>query len=89
MKLPSGVLTITETIGCSMYFDSSPAMYSWSWVAVLPTAGMSCTSGIVRRPSGRTRTLSALSSGLRQTWMVISSSGPMVYSSDGAIGFSL
>ena len=52
----------------------------WSVRAVLPAAGMSVINGVVMRPSGRTCTF-APSSGLRQTKMVIWSSGPMIYSS--------
>ena len=51
-------------------------------VGVLPIATTSSTSGIERRPSGRTGTVT-VSSGLRQTKMFRLSPGPIRYSADG------
>jgi hypothetical protein len=82
LKVPANWLTITGHQRLGDVLRELQADVLASIVGVLPTAGMSETSGVVMRPSGRTWTF-APSSSLRQTWIVSSSSGPITYSSPG------
>src|SRR5690554_1145937 len=85
-NVPEKLLTITDTSGLLIYCDNCFVRSSASIAGVLPTAGISVISGVVIRPSGRTWTF-APNSGLRQTNIVSSSSGPITYSSLGPCCF--
>src|SRR4051794_1390799 len=61
-----------------MYFASRFSISRASTAGVVPVAGTSWTSGIARRPSGRTATVTD-SSGLRQTKILSTSPGPIWY----------
>src|SRR5271166_3903340 len=80
---PPKPVTMIVTRGSLIYLPSSCSYSRAKVVGVLPIATTSSTSGIERRPSGRTGTVID-NSGLRQTKMFRLSPGPIRYSAEGS-----
>src|SRR5215469_5470800 len=80
---PTKPSTMTVTNGSLTYFASRCSYSRARVLGVLPIATTSSTSGIERRPSGRTGTVT-VNSGLRQTKIFRLSPGPIRYSADGS-----
>src|SRR4051794_12014234 len=76
---PTKRVGITVTFGSVIYLASRFSTSRASSAGVFPVAMTSWTSGIERRPSGRTGTVTD-SSGLRQTKTLSTSPGPIWYS---------